>query len=137
LTSIIGYSKNLSDVISYNKWLIKFICKSQPIKGARTASFGIIGHQICKWEWNFYKNEITGTQTSFPTNIGAKLSFVPSFLFPERLQSAATYLFTAPTCTTTIITLQPCALNAEFQHFILRFNKIFLLCGFYSFWKRG
>jgi hypothetical protein len=24
---------------------------------------------------------------------------------------------------TTIITLEPCALNAEFQHFILRFNK--------------
>jgi hypothetical protein len=36
------------------------------------------------------------------------------------------YLFTAPTCTTTIITLKPCALNAEFQHFILRFNKISL-----------
>jgi hypothetical protein len=26
--------------------------------------------------------------------------------------SAATYIFTAPTCTTTIITLEPCALNA-------------------------
>jgi hypothetical protein len=41
--------------------------------------------------------------------------------------TAATYIFTAPTCTTTIITLEPCALNAEFQHFILRFNKISLL----------
>ncbi len=40
--------------------------------------------------------------------------------------AAATYIFTAPTCTTTIITLEPCALNAEFQHFILRFNKNFL-----------
>jgi len=38
--------------------------------------------------------------------------------------TAATYIFTAPTRTTTIITLEPCALNAEFQHFILRFNKI-------------
>jgi hypothetical protein len=28
------------------------------------------------------------------------------------------HIFTAPTCTTTIITLEPCALNAEFQHFI-------------------
>jgi hypothetical protein len=27
----------------------------------------------------------------------------------------------------TLITLQPCALNAQFQHFILRFNKISLL----------
>jgi predicted naringenin-chalcone synthase len=34
--------------------------------------------------------------------------------------SAATYIFTAPTCRTTIIALEPCALNAEFQHFILR-----------------
>jgi hypothetical protein len=32
-------------------------------------------------------------------------------------------VFTAPICTTTIITLEPCALNAEFQHFIPRFNK--------------
>jgi hypothetical protein len=32
-----------------------------------------------------------------------------------------TYIFTAPNyCTTTIITLEPCALNAEFQHFILK-----------------
>jgi hypothetical protein len=38
--------------------------------------------------------------------------------------TAPTYIFTAPTCTTAIITLEPCALNAEFQHFILRFNKI-------------
>jgi hypothetical protein len=30
----------------------------------------------------------------------------------------------------TIITLVPCALNAELQHFILRFNKNFLLCGY-------
>ncbi len=32
--------------------------------------------------------------------------------------TAATYIFTAPTCTTNIITLEACALNAEFQHFI-------------------
>jgi hypothetical protein len=31
--------------------------------------------------------------------------------------------------------LEPCALNAEFQHFILRFNKIFSLCRYH--WKRG
>jgi hypothetical protein len=30
-------------------------------------------------------------------------------------------------CTTTILTLEPCALNAEFHHFILRFNKNFLI----------
>jgi hypothetical protein len=41
--------------------------------------------------------------------------------------SATTYIFTAPTCTTTIITLEPCALSGEFQRFILRFNKFSLL----------
>jgi hypothetical protein len=49
--------------------------------------------------------------------------------------TSPTDIFTAPTCTTTTITLEPCALNAEFQHFILRFNIIFLLCGYH--WKRG
>jgi hypothetical protein len=49
--------------------------------------------------------------------------------------TAATYIFTAPTCTATIILLEPCALNVEFQHFILRFNKISLLYGYH--WKKG
>ncbi len=48
-------------------------------------------------------------------------SFDPLFPFPEQI-----YIFTTPTCATTIITLKPCALNAEFEHFILRFNKISL-----------
>jgi len=33
---------------------------------------------------------------------------------------------TAPTCKPTIISLEPCALNADFQHFIPRFNQNFL-----------
>ncbi len=41
--------------------------------------------------------------------------------------NAATYIFTTPNCTTTIISLQSCALNAEYQHFILRFIKMSLL----------
>jgi hypothetical protein len=78
------------------------------------------------------ENKITGTQASFSTNFGGILSFIPSFLFLERLHStAATYIFTAPTYTTTIITLEPCALNAKFQHFILRLNKISLLCEYH------
>jgi len=40
-----------------------------------------------------------------------------------RESTATTYIFTAPTSRTTIITLEPCALNAEFQHFILDFIK--------------
>jgi hypothetical protein len=41
--------------------------------------------------------------------------------------TAFIYIFIVPTYTTTIITLKPCALNVEFQHFILKFNKISLL----------
>jgi predicted naringenin-chalcone synthase len=32
---------------------------------------------------------------------------------------AARYIVTAPNCTTTIVSLERCALNAEFQNFIL------------------
>jgi len=41
-----------------------------------------------------------------------KLSFILSFLFHERLYCYYIY-FTTLTCTSTIITLEPCALNAE------------------------
>jgi len=68
------------------------------------------------------QKEITGTQTSFSTNFGGKLSFILSFFLLSAC-AAVTYIFTAPTCTTIIITLEPCALNAETQHFIPRFNK--------------
>jgi hypothetical protein len=43
--------------------------------------------------------------------------------------TAAAYIFSALDCTTTIISLGPGALSAEFQHFILRFNKMSLLCA--------
>jgi hypothetical protein len=46
--------------------------------------------------------------------------------------TSAAYIFTAFICTTTILTLRPFALNFEFQHFILRFNKISLLCGYHE-----
>jgi hypothetical protein len=48
--------------------------------------------------------------------------------------TGATYIFTTPTCTTTIVTSN-CALAPEFQHFIPRFNKTSLLCRPHS--KRG
>jgi hypothetical protein len=46
--------------------------------------------------------------------------------------TAAAYIFTAPNCITTLISLGPCALNAEFQHFILRFSKMSLLCEYHD-----
>jgi hypothetical protein len=61
------------------------------------------------------QSEITGTQTKFSTNIGGKLSFILSLLSPSAipllllLQQIFSML---PNCTTTIISLEPCALNA-------------------------
>jgi hypothetical protein len=40
------------------------------------------------------------------SSVSSSVSFFPSTC------TAATYIFTAPTCTTTIIALEPCALNA-------------------------
>jgi hypothetical protein len=57
------------------------------------------------------QKEITGTQTSFSTNFGDKLSFIRLSFFLSDF-TAATYIFTAPTRITTVITLEPCALNA-------------------------
>jgi hypothetical protein len=56
--------------------------------------------------------------------------------FPSA-SSATTYIFIAPTCTTTIITLEPYALNVEFQHSIHRFTNFFSLYGYTErgFWK--
>jgi hypothetical protein len=71
---------------------------------------------------------------------GPKLVFPPilvvnwvssSLSFFLSAPTAATYIFTTPTyitstCTSTLITPKPRALNAEFHHFILRFNKNFI-----------
>jgi len=72
-----------------------------------------------------FQNKITGTQSSFFTNFSDKRSFSLSYLFRERLHCCSIY-FHCPSCTITIIRLEPCALNAQFQHFILRFDRNFL-----------
>jgi len=73
------------------------------------------------------RSEITGTQTSFSSNFGGKLSFL-SFIFLQRAPPLLLHIFfIAPTCTTTIITLEPCALNAEFHHFKPRFYVVMLV----------
>ncbi len=46
-----------------------------------------------------------------PAMFGGKLSFILSLLFSDMMVHI---FFTAPTCTTTMITPEPCALNAEF-----------------------
>jgi hypothetical protein len=59
------------------------------------------------------ENEIIGTQTSFSINFGGKLRFILSFFLSTS--AIATYIFTTPTYTTTIIIFQPCALNVSFS----------------------
>ncbi len=79
----------------------------------RTASFGIIGHQTRNWEWKFYKVKWLKPKLVFPPNLVAFwVSSCLSFILSASL--AATYIFTS-TCTTIIITLETCALHAEFS----------------------
>jgi len=54
------------------------------------------------------------------------ISSCHSFL-RERLHSSYIYFHCSYLYMCTIITLEPCALDAEFQHFIPRFNKISLI----------
>ncbi len=72
-------------------------------------------------------------ETKKTINFGGKLSFILSFPFPELccyIYFQCSYLYNyynksrtlCIKCTTTIVNLKPCALNAEFQHFILRFT---------------
>jgi hypothetical protein len=71
----------------------------------------------------------------------------PSILVVNRVSSclsfflsaptAATYIFPARNCLTIVISLEPCALNAEFQHFILRFIKMFFLADTIERGDRG
>jgi hypothetical protein len=103
--------------------------------GDKNGQFQHSGASNTELRMKILQNEITLIQTSFSTNFGGKLSFILSFLFLERLHCCYVYIFTAPTCTTTIISLEPGASNAETQHFILRFNKTSLLCRYH--WKRG
>jgi hypothetical protein len=99
-------------------------------QGARTASFYIIGHQMCT---------VTGNE-----NFTKRNNYWPKLVFPPILvinwvSSCLSFFMSASTAATYIlslclITLKPCALNAEFQHSILRFNKVSLLCWYH--WKR-
>jgi hypothetical protein len=89
--------------------------------------FDIIGHRTHNWEWKFYKAKWLRLKLVFPPIL--VVNWVSSCLsfFLERLHCLLHDIFNAPTWTTTIIILKPCALYAEFQHFILRFSKISLL----------
>jgi hypothetical protein len=53
----------------------------------------------------------------------------PCFFSFINISTFATYFFIFPICKAIIISLEPCALNVELQHFIPKFNKISLLYG--------
>ncbi len=59
----------------------------------------------------------------------------PCLSFFFSASTVAAYIFIAPTCKATIINLELFALNADFQHFIPKFNEISLLYGYP--WKKG
>ncbi len=48
-------------------------------------------NSVCVNGNEILQNEITGTQTSVSTNFSGKLSFIPSFIFPEHLRCCYTY----------------------------------------------
>jgi hypothetical protein len=55
---LLCFKSNLSLV-----WIHNRVMHEVPgLGGVRTASFGIIGHQSCNWEWKILVIEITGTQ---------------------------------------------------------------------------
>jgi hypothetical protein len=59
-----------------------------------------------------------GVETQKTIDFCGKLSFIFLSFFLSTSSAATTYIFTAPTCTTIIIILEPCALNAKFQRLI-------------------
>jgi hypothetical protein len=70
------------------------------------ASFNIIRHQTRNWE---LRTKLVQNKASFENETCTKQSFISSFILLECLHcTAATYIFTAPTCTTLIIIFKPC-----------------------------
>jgi hypothetical protein len=77
----------------------------------RTPSLSLVIHRV-RFPKNLQKSTLAfkggggeGNETQKAINFSGKLTAA----------TAATYIFTAFTCTITIISLEPCALNAEFQ----------------------
>jgi len=57
-----------------------------------SSKFSAWGEQFqCITGNEILQKEIPQTQTSFSTDFGGKLSFIPPFLFPERLHCCYTY----------------------------------------------
>ncbi len=151
--NIYQYICSLSKVLILNCFLnnIKGPDYSQWIKGVLLLYFSNatnilktqhqnpeFGHKPDEIKKNLQNNTLAFNrgETQKTIRFCGKLSFIlasPPLSFFLSASTAATCIFTAPICTATIITLEPSALNV--QHFIPRFNKIFLICRYH--WKRG
>jgi len=95
---------------------------------AKNPEFGHTQGEILKKPAKKYLSIQRGMKLRKPSIL--VVNWVSSCLFFFlRASTGATYIFTASNCPTTIISLEPRALNAEFQHSMLRFNKMCLLCG--------
>jgi hypothetical protein len=88
------------------------------------ASFGIMRGIKCLTGNELLQNEITGLKLVFSMNFGGKLSFIPSFLFPERILCC--YLYNYYNYSRTL------CIKCRGSAFQLRFNNISLLCGYHS-----
>jgi hypothetical protein len=75
---------------------IKVICKVRRL-GGENGQFRHNREGIkCVTRNEILQNEMIGTQTSFSTNFGSILSFIPSFLSPERLHCCYIYFHYQP-----------------------------------------
>jgi hypothetical protein len=75
----------------------------------------------CK-KCDFYLRRLKKKRKSSAFKGGEDLSFCGELNFTLSLLFLSASV-TAPTCEANIISLEPCALNADFQHFIPRSNK--------------
>ncbi len=98
-----------------------------PLKSGKhsTWTLSLFQNRVRLWKKNILSLQ-TGGQTQKCTTFCAKLSFNMFWnrlsFFPERLHWCYIY-FHCPYIYNYYNYHEPCALNAEFQHFIPRFNK--------------
>jgi hypothetical protein len=70
----------------------------------------------------FLLEEIQKNKKHQHSRVGGTSVFVVNWVFTLSLLFLSAFI-TAPTCKAIIISLEPCALNADFQHFIPGSNK--------------
>ncbi len=108
-----GHSKNVSKIkVIHIVWYL----------GCENCQFWHNKVSNAELGMEFYKTKYLRLKLVFPPIL--VVNWVWSLLsFFLNASITAKYIFTTLTCTTIIITFKPCALDAKFQHFILRYQK--------------